>query len=135
MRLLLFKKNKKNKFSSDQNDFLFKLYLLSSCFIFIMSLNVAGHLINGHMGDREVQKNKTKTKQHPAAKLPITQTGFEPVTISKQGLKKKKMIMIHNKQLRKGTKTIQLICGHVCYCRSAHLCCPARRRERSPARQ
>lgn len=69
--------------------FFLNYILLSSCFIFIMSLNVAGHLINGHMGDREVQKNKTKTKQHPAAKLPITQTGFEPVTISKQGLKKK----------------------------------------------
>lgn len=43
--------------------FFLNYILLLSCFIFIMSLNVAGNLINGHMGDKEVQKNQTKTKQ------------------------------------------------------------------------
>lgn len=85
--------------------FFLNYILLSSCFIFIMSLNVAGQLINGHMGDREVQKNKTKTKQQQQQQncqlhkqdLNQSQSAGSP--------KKKRKIMIHNKHVLLKTTT------------------------------
>lgn len=51
-----------NLFISDQNDFLFKLYFIVVLLYFYYVIK-CGNLINGHMGDKEVQKNQTKTKQ------------------------------------------------------------------------